>query len=73
MIETIDLSPLEHCTNLKEIIMKENLIEDIDLSPLEKCDALEKIILKDIEIEKEKTEDRGYEEEEDTYEEFEEE
>lgn len=39
-IESIDLSPLSSCKDLRKLILKNNSLKSIDLSPLSSCSSL---------------------------------
>jgi len=45
MLTSIDLSPLQACTKLQELILPNNQLTSIDLSPLKACTALKHIEL----------------------------
>jgi len=51
-LHSIDLSPLETCTELEEIWLIGNPIQTLDLSPLRNCMKLEEISLPENSLEK---------------------
>ncbi len=46
----IDLTPLTHCEQLRELRLDGNLYNSIDLQPLASCQNIESLVVDDVDI-----------------------